>query len=359
MAEARAEIAEEYARRGLWALAVEAGPTDDLMLAYKAAAIALAAGDEAAYRGVCARIRDRVPRRLDKGIDHVLVWPLLLVPGGIGEPARALPLVNADAPSPSYWENHAVALVLYRSGRFEEAVRRIHQWDDRRPDYWLSTGLDDALLAMALHRLGRAEEARRALEGAEAAQSRTARTIFERDGEIARPPGGIGRRAGPPSRGRADHPGKAGPDPPLATLAAARLYAKLGRTDLAEAGFRAAVAAAPDDPEVWLARGEILAELGHRDRSEADLARAAALPAADPVPWIHHGRWLAGRGDHSGADAAFARAARLTPDELNRFIEAGWWVVGPYPERPVDPLPAGEGRRSRATRSRPPTAPPR
>ena len=42
--------------------------------------------------------------------------------------------------------------------------------------------------------------------------------------------------------------GKADPDPPLASLAAARLYAKLGRADLAEAGFQAAVAAAPERP---------------------------------------------------------------------------------------------------------------
>ena len=230
----------------------------------------LGAGDEAAYRRMCARILDRVPNSTgDLGPIADLGWTLVLAPGGIGEPTRALPLFGTALTDTHVWYNHALALALYRCGRFEEAVRRLHQhWSGRWGDYWRSMGLDQALLALALHRLGREDEARRALEEAKATQSRTAGTIFERAGDIA--PwnwwdwaGGLALRREAEQTIR----GKAGPDPPLASLAAARLYAKLGRNDLAEAGFRAAVEAAPDDPEVWLARADVLAELGHRDRS--------------------------------------------------------------------------------------------
>ena len=172
------------------------------------------------------------------------------------------------------------------------------------------------------------------MEDAEAVQSRTARTILEHDGHFINLVYWHDWADGLALRREAEVVirGKAGPDPPLALLATARLYAKLGRADLAEAGFRAAVAAAPDDPEIWLARSEMLAELGDRDRAAADDARAAALSSAGPMPWIRFGRLLAERGDRAGADAAFARAANLTPNELNRFLEAGWWVVGPYPK---------------------------
>jgi tetratricopeptide (TPR) repeat protein len=346
LADARREIGEEYARRGLWALAApltarafESQPIDQSSLCRRAAMLALGAGDEAAYRRLCASGLDRLAKSTGSPTDIDLGWTLVMAPGGIGDPARALKLIGTTEPDQRPWYNHALALALYRCGRFEEAVRRIHQCYGRRGEEWGACGLDESLLAMALHRLGREDEARRALEDAEAIQARTARVIFERDGSI---PGhwsdwadalALRREAAQLIRG------KPGPDPPLATLAAARLYAKLGRTDLAEAGFRAAVEAAPDDPDVWLARSEVFAGLGHRDRSEADLARAAALTSADPMPWIRHGRWLAERGDRDGADAAFARAATATPDELNRFLEAGWWVVGPYPESLTTPCP--------------------
>ena len=184
---------------------------------------------------------------------------------------------------------------LYRCGRFEEAVRQIHRWDGRRPDFWVRSGLDASLLAMALHRLGREDDARRALEDAEAAQSRAARAILEHDGHFNNLlywedwAGGLALRR----EAEVVIRGEAGPDPPQALLATARLYAKLGRAELAEAGFRAAVAAAPDDPEIWLAWSEICAELGDRDRAADDSARAAALLSPDPTPWIRHGRRLA------------------------------------------------------------------
>ena len=101
---------------------------------------------------------------------------------------RALSLIETKALDRPVWishfTNHAMALALYRCGRFEEAIRQIHLWDGRRPDFWVRTGLDASLLAMALHRLGREEDARRAMEDAEAVQSRTARTILEHDGEL-------------------------------------------------------------------------------------------------------------------------------------------------------------------------------
>ena len=312
----RREIGMEYGRYGLWALAaplfapsVAAGPIEGYGLDIGTAAVALLDGDEATYRGLCALILERLARPEAKATGHEPPWALVLAPGGIADPARALSFL-ASIPAQYDWENHVVAMALYRCGRFEEAVRRLRESSGRRRDVWRATGLDEDLLAMALHRLGREDEARRALEDAEAAQSRRARTILERDGEILGP--WWDWAAALVLRREAERiiRGKTGPDPPLAPLAAARLYAKLGRTDLAEAGFRAAVEAAPGDPEVWLARGEILAELGHRDRAAADFARA--LDLADP-PDGEVSKAIA--SDLASLDATYDRVSRLRPDD--------------------------------------------
>ena len=339
LAAARQAIGAEYARRGLWAEAAnlyarafESGLSSSASEYRHAAILTLTAGDKAAYQRLCTRILNRVDKSTEQtDLDRAdYGWALVLAPGGLSEPTRALQMIGTDAPDKAAWYNHALALALYRCGRPEEAVRRLDQWDGRN-EGWKASGADAALLALALHRLGRADEAQRALEQAQAMQTRKARVIFDLEGEI----GGqwsdwahmlvLCREAE-----KAIH-GRPGPDPSLARLAAARLYAKLGHAERAQAEMRAVVAATPGDPAVWLARGRVFAELGRLDRSNADFAQAAALPSTDPIPWIQHGRWLAQRGDHAPADSAFARAATLTPNELNRFLEPGWWVAGPYP----------------------------
>ena len=319
---------------------LEAGPIDSPRTVFCSAMLSLAAGDEAAYRGLCARILDLTSRsRARRPPSRSWVGPSSWRRAGSPSRLARLALLNPDKPSPFVSGEP-------RRGAGALPVRPVRgggpappRGDDGQGDERRTTGVDESLLAMACI--------------ASAARMRPAGAGGRRGDPGAHRTGrcSIGTErfrgqwwdwaAGLALRREAERTirGKAGPDPPLATLAAARLYAKLGRTDLAEDGFRAAVEAAPGDPEVWLSRAEVLAKLGHRDRADADLARAAALTPADPMPWVRHGRRLAERGDRAGADTAFARAAGATPDELNRFFEAGWWVVGPYPESLTTPCP--------------------
>ena len=62
----------------------------------------LGAGDDAAYRRLCARIRDRDPN-LSRGRDTELGWMFVAAPGGISDPARALPLIDTEALDRPVW----------------------------------------------------------------------------------------------------------------------------------------------------------------------------------------------------------------------------------------------------------------
>jgi serine/threonine-protein kinase len=343
----RREIGDLYASYGLWsetapflARSQEPDLTANAYDWQRAAEVFLLTDDQAAYRALCARTRVRVERSTG-GFNHPFhwAWTVLLAPGGIDEPKRALDVVlRHEDLEKDVRLNHVLALALYRTGRCDDAVRRLRGSEARDPN-WRMTGLDDVLLALALHRLGRVDEARWALERAEATQAKWAREIFATGGFI----GGMQSYPGRTwnnwalslvlrREATAAIRGKVSREPPLFRLAVARLHARLGRIKEADADMEAAVAAAPDDAEVRLARGRLLAELGHPERAETDFARALSLNSTDLAPWIAHGRWLADRGARTEADRAVARAASLPGGELNSFIEAGWWVVGPYPE---------------------------
>jgi tetratricopeptide (TPR) repeat protein len=358
----RLALGECYASYGLW---TEAAPFLARLLDpdlpsnadvwKRTAEVLLLSDDQAAYRALCARMRARVEQSTTGVLlPHDWAWAALLSPGGIDDPKRALDvLLRTKDIAKDVRLIHVHALALYRCDRYDEAVERL-RGSEARDRNWAMLGLDDALLALALHRLGRSDEAEWALERAEAAQSKRAREIFASGGFAGGPESDVGKNW--PTwalslilcrEATAAIRGKVSREPPLFRLAVARIHARLGRMQDAEADLEAAVAAAPHDPEICLARSRLLAELGYAERSQADFARALSLKSADPSPWIEHSRWQAARGAHSDAERALARAASLRPDELNHFVDAAWWVIGPYPEDltltcppEIDPDPA-------------------
>jgi serine/threonine protein kinase/WD40 repeat protein/tetratricopeptide (TPR) repeat protein len=135
---------------------------------YSRAMLCLRDGHLEGYREVCSDML----QRFGKGA----VWTCTLTPNSGADPARIAALaekaitesdkgqgyVNED-----HWHVNQLGAALYRTGRFEEAVKRLTEATKLNPHPYRSNMLPTwFFLAMANHRLGHAEEARRWLDKA-------------------------------------------------------------------------------------------------------------------------------------------------------------------------------------------------
>jgi tetratricopeptide (TPR) repeat protein len=331
--EAEGTVVREYARGGLWS---EAAPLRERSFArplpvpfgldwYDQALLQLLTGNVAGYRTLTSQLGPSGASAVNR-LEFIRI--ATLSPESLVEPARLVEASEARTRLKGYteyWYDYAIGLAYYRAGRYEEAAARLVQIDQ--------ASVLPVVLAMAQHRLGRRDEARRLLRTCDRAYEAILRTSLAGGGrELAVPFWEtaaafelLRREAGTLIEGRD------APNPPLRLLQRARAYAAIGLSEKAGAELQADPIMRCEDAAVWLARGRIQAELGQSTQAEADFARAAAFTSEDSLAWIVQGRYLAEQGRASEADLAFARAAAQTPQELNRFLEAGWWAVGPYP----------------------------
>jgi tetratricopeptide (TPR) repeat protein len=145
------EAAGEFAR------ACELRPDDSYLWRFRAVAH-LAAGDVAAYRQACMAMVERFGKTEDRvAAGNVL---LVCVLRGDTHPgmARLLPLTRVAGPI-WHWGSWVRGAALYRAGKYGDSVRCFEtEAKMYRPRAW-----DWCFLAMAHHRLGHAEKARRCL----------------------------------------------------------------------------------------------------------------------------------------------------------------------------------------------------
>jgi WD40 repeat protein/serine/threonine protein kinase/Tfp pilus assembly protein PilF len=150
---------EDYAR------AVEGGPPDGLVW-FKRALTLLALGDREGYRRHCARLLERYGKTDDPWVAIWVAWNCKLTPDALADFTPAVRLAEkavAAAPKDDFRLNN-LGGVLYRAGRYRDAVERLTQSMKVRDDgnfvwEWL-------WLAMAEQRLGHGEEARKWLKQA-------------------------------------------------------------------------------------------------------------------------------------------------------------------------------------------------
>ncbi len=170
-----------YARRGLWRKAA-----DDLAAAFRLQPEVLTGlrlgillaeiGEADRYRDHCQKLVDRVSGTSDNfEAERTLKACCLLGPDPVGDPSRLARLaqvaVSGDPSRPFFeWFDLAKALYEYRMGRFDAAVATSRANRTRIK----ATGGDDpavaaviAVEAMALHRAGDAQAARRSLTEAQ------------------------------------------------------------------------------------------------------------------------------------------------------------------------------------------------
>lgn len=88
-----------------------------------------------------------------------------IAPGGFVDPADVLRLAETalSADPHQSWRLYLMGLALYRAGRHDDAIKRLNAAIEADPT-WAAIALPRVVLAMAHHRLGHADEARRRFE---------------------------------------------------------------------------------------------------------------------------------------------------------------------------------------------------
>jgi tetratricopeptide (TPR) repeat protein len=134
-------------------------------------ALACLAGDDLdGYRRTCARMLERIAPSAKPPDAYWIVWTCALGPGATAEPAQTVRLAEKVVanPLPAFDSVTALGASLYRARRFKEAVGQLRQAvaahgsgksPQRQPIAYTWF-----FLAMAEHRLGHSDEARKCLE---------------------------------------------------------------------------------------------------------------------------------------------------------------------------------------------------
>jgi WD40 repeat protein/tRNA A-37 threonylcarbamoyl transferase component Bud32 len=131
----------------------------------RAALVSLAAGDRAGYRRICGRIVETFLRSGDGNEVNNVVWICAMGPDAVTDfEPLVRQLAKAIGPKPDANQLNTLGALLYRSGRFEEAVQRLSEGITLRDK--VGTVHDWLFLAMAHQRLGHGDEARKWLDKA-------------------------------------------------------------------------------------------------------------------------------------------------------------------------------------------------
>jgi tetratricopeptide (TPR) repeat protein len=144
---------------------------DNPLHRYLHAVLLLGAADTEGYRSACLSMLEQFGKTPDPSIAYWVAWTFVLAADAAGDPAVTVQLAEkavASAPKDYHYLN-TLGAALYRAGRYEEAVRRL---GEAATAYKRDFGFRQPLvynwffLAMAHHRLGQAEEARKRLDQA-------------------------------------------------------------------------------------------------------------------------------------------------------------------------------------------------
>lgn len=324
LANALATVGQSYARGGLWhealrylAPAVQRMPTEHWH-SYCLAHLLAQNGDVEAYRQHCREMLERFGKDRNPLSGPRAGHASLLLPDAVTDHewlTRLAEIGVQEAPATLHQTRLIMkGITAFRTGQFPEAVKSIENGLRGNSAGTNIRVKGYLVLAMAQHRLGQKDAARRAIEQARAEMRRyyprpdlgdltsswndwISCQLYRREAETL-------------LEGKTS-------DDPWEHLHRAKLYAQLGETDQADAEFQAAVAVRPKDAEIWLMCAKINAQLGRKNRAAADFARAIEFDPQhpnDPEFWRERARKSIdfGRADQAAAD--FARLVSLLPE---------------------------------------------
>jgi serine/threonine-protein kinase len=144
---------------------VERNP-DETLIRYQLALVLLLIGDREGYRRACAEAAEHFGASTDPTAFRVArAFSLTEDAAPFAPVALKLAEAGVNHSPKAGWTHYVLGLVHYRAGRFQEAVEQLNESLKVNPD-WHAKALNWPLLALAHHRLGHAEEARKWLEKA-------------------------------------------------------------------------------------------------------------------------------------------------------------------------------------------------
>jgi len=161
-----------YGNSGRWdeadadlARAVELNPAD-ARAGTRRATLRLRAGDTEGYRKLCQALLERFAQTKDGGAANSVAWTCLVAPDAVADlgPVVRLAEKAVQLRPKDPFPLGTLGAALFRAGKHEEAIQRLTEAIDLHgkggnTEDWL-------FLAMAEHKLGRADAARKWLEKA-------------------------------------------------------------------------------------------------------------------------------------------------------------------------------------------------
>jgi WD40 repeat protein/serine/threonine protein kinase/tetratricopeptide (TPR) repeat protein len=293
----------------------------ELQVWYRKALMQLEAGDLAGYRQTCSELLRRFGRSPDDGVLNTVAWtcalgedalsdtaPLLAVALQAADEVANIARVLPDSEKQAMYLN-TLGAVLYRAGRFEAAVDCLNasikeQGSGGTPVDWL-------FLALAHHRLGHSDEARKWRERA-----------------------GTWLDASTPDRPKDESLGR--PISWTAWMEVRLLRHEADQVDERDrkraAELTEAIEKKPEDAVPRLERARFLRWRRQDEEALADYDRAVELKSGDAAVLIERGRFQARRGQWDRAAADLAKALELRPRDTSLAAEcaaahaqAGQW----------------------------------
>jgi serine/threonine-protein kinase len=281
-------LADRCAELGLWAESAAELRLADARIGYdspdggdlfKHGLMFLLAGDQDGYRQCAKEGLRRGASTNDPVLAHRVLYLLSLssdAPGDVKQRDRlaAIAMKKHTVEWVPFWGHLSRAAADYRAGKAREVVDRLRE-SLRRDQDTVSRPSAGCFLALALHRLGRLDEAKAALrEPTRQIENYTRTGVVQ--GRLEWPFGWANilyphREASKVVLGRTDPHGS------YVRLLRGRTYARLGEKALAGAEFAAAVAARPNDPDVLALRARIYSDLDQKDLAAADIAKCKEL----------------------------------------------------------------------------------
>jgi tetratricopeptide (TPR) repeat protein len=149
--------------------AIELDP-NNAYIPYMRALAHLGMGDSEGYRKRCAQMLDHFGRTEEAGAAHWVAWTCVLASDAVDDFNRVIELAESAVEKGKTDQNlGTLGAVLYRAGRFDEAVQRLSglaaEWEQGKELPTLSSpAYTWFFLAMAHHQLGNADQSQRYLE---------------------------------------------------------------------------------------------------------------------------------------------------------------------------------------------------
>jgi tetratricopeptide (TPR) repeat protein len=294
-----------YALLGLWDLAAsdlaQAAHLQEPVTGNRWFLLALTrayVGDVAGYRAAFSRMDELLQGATVNHFTMELVRAGALAPDSAADPARLVDMAQAIvAVEPRvHWFLYALGAAHYRARQYEQAIERLHESLEVDPG-WSGRAINYPFLAMAYYRLGRHDDARSALDAAQAAIDQWNKARYEASG----------REYWVVSQG--------------ATVFWPILWWDWMACELTlgEARHVMGLPPRPNDSRVRVLRARAFAGLRWPDKAVAEYAHALEESTNDQQIRLEahrtRGYWYASQRQLQQAAAEYARASEFEPDE--------------------------------------------